>query len=124
MCVFSRCVYFLACIFNTMAMMTTSIMFVMMVLLPVVEYIGRYHIMILVILLAAIFGVGILVTVILAIFGMDDSSITHDKVITKSNADENNPLTSVLRFSQVGRGKWKIVLGSVTIIGKSFHLQN
>ena len=101
-----------------MAMMTTSVMFITVVLLPVVEYIGRYHIMILVILIAAIFGVGILVNIILAIFGMDADNIKTDKVITRSNDEEKNPLTSVLKFSQVGKGKWKIILGSVTIIGK------
>ena len=101
-----------------MAMMTTSVMFITVVLLPVVEYIGRYHIMILVILIAAIFGVGILVNIILAVFGMDADNIKTDKVITRSNDEEKNPLTSVLKFSQVGKGKWKIILGSVTIIGK------
>ena len=108
--------YFLACSFNTVAMMSTCVMFVTALLLPVTEYVGRYHIMIIVILLGAILGVGVLVSVILTMFGMDPTTITTDKVLTSSNND--SVLTSLLRFSQVGQGKWSIVLGSVNIIGK------
>ena len=126
--------YFLACVFNTMAMMTTCVMFVTAVLLPVSEYIGRYHIMVIVILLAAVLGLGVLVSLVLAVFGMDPSSITTDKVsnylcgvmfniyqfnnqvVTTTNTD--NVLTAVLRFSQVGTGRWTLVLGSVNIIGE------
>ena len=63
-----------------MAMMTTCVMFVTAVLLPVSEYIGRYHIMVIVILLAAVLGLGVLVSLVLAVFGMDPSAITTDKV--------------------------------------------
>merc|ERR1719189_2538830 len=115
-----RFVYFLACVFNTIAMMTTSVMFVTAILLPVSEYIGRYHIMILVILLASVLGVGVLVSAILAMFGMDPTSISTDKVVTSASRDSG--LTAVLRFSQVGQGRWAVVLGSVNIIGKLFSL--
>ena len=108
----------MACVFNTVAMMTTSLMFLMAILLPVSEYIGRYHIMILVILLASVLGVGILVSAILAMFGMDPTSITTDKVVTSTSADSG--LTAVLRFSQVGKGRWAVVLGSVNIIGEIY----
>ena len=106
----------MACVFNTVAMMTTSLMFLMAILLPVSEYIGRYHIMILVILLASVLGVGILVSVILAMFGMDPTSITTDKVVTSTSTDSG--LTAALRVSQVGKGRWAVVLGSVNIIGE------
>ena len=106
----------MACVFNTVAMMTTSLMFIMAILLPVSEYIGRYHIMILVILLASVLGVGILVSAILAMFGMDPTSISTDKVVTSVSRDSG--LTAVLRFSQVGQGRWAVVLGSVNIIGE------
>ena len=59
-----KVVYFLACIFNTIAMMTCCLMFLTVIVLPVSEYVGRYHIMILVIILAAILGVSILVNLI------------------------------------------------------------
>ena len=75
-----RLVYFTACLFNTMAMMTTCVMFVTVILIPVVEYIGRYHIMILIILLAAVIGVGVVISCILAMFGLDQTSISMDKV--------------------------------------------
>merc|ERR1719310_211902 len=101
-------------------MMSTCVMFVTALLLPVSEYVGRYHIMIIVILLGAILGVGVLVSVILNMFGMDPTTITTDKVLTSSNTD--SVLTSLLRFSQVGQGKWSIVLGSVNIVGKLFSL--
>merc|ERR1719445_1811624 len=100
--------------------MSTCVMFVTALLLPVSEYVGRYHIMIIVILLGAILGVGVLVSVILTMFGIDPTTITTDKVLTSSNND--SVLTSLLRFSQVGQGKWSIVLGSVNIIGKLFSL--
>ena len=115
-----RFVYFMACVFNTIAMMTTSVMFVTAILLPVSEYIGRYHIMILVILLASVLGVGVLVSAILAMFGMDPTSISTDKVVTSVSRDSG--LTAVLRFSQVGQGRWAVVLGSVNIIGESRQL--
>ena len=45
-----RIVYFLACCFNTVAMMTSCVVFVMLVFLPCSSYIGRYHIMAIIIL--------------------------------------------------------------------------
>ena len=36
--------------------------------------------------------------------------------MTTTNTD--NVLTAVLRFSQVGTGRWTLVLGSVNIIGE------
>merc|ERR1711884_374702 len=76
--------------------------------------------MVIVILLAAVLGLGVLVSLVLAVFGMDPSSITTGKVVTTTNTD--NVLTAVLRFSQVGTGRWTLVLGSVNIIGKLFSL--
>merc|ERR1719445_1602690 len=76
--------------------------------------------MILVIILAAIFGVSLLVTIILAIFGMDVTKISTDKVMTAGGAD--NVLTALLRFSQVGKGRWSVILGSVNVIGKLYSL--
>ena len=115
-----RIVYFLACIFNTIAMLTTCLMFLTVIVLPVSEYVGRYHLMILVIILAAIFGVSLLVTIILAIFGMDVTKISTDKVMTAGGGD--NVLTALLRFSQVGKGRWSVILGSVNVIGKLYSL--
>ena len=40
----------------------------------------------------------------------------HNQVVTTTNTD--NVLTAVLRFSQVGTGRWTLVLGSVNIIGE------
>ena len=36
-----RLVYFVSCVFNTITMMTTCVMFITVLLIPVVEYIGR-----------------------------------------------------------------------------------
>ena len=96
-------------------MMTSCLVFVTLILLPVSTYIGRYHIMILVILLAAILGLGTLISVTLAIFGMDPTTITTDRVVTRLQT--NNLLTAFLRFSQVGTGQWATMLGATTIIG-------
>ena len=60
--------------------MTTCVMFVTVILIPVVEYIGRYHIMILIILIAAVIGVSVVISCILAMFGLDQTSISMDKV--------------------------------------------
>ena len=115
-----RLVYFLACVFNTIAMMTSCLMFLTVIVLPVSEYVGRYHIMILVIILAGILGVSVLVNLILAGFGMDVTQIKTDKVVTAGLS--NNALTALLRFSQVGRGRWSVILGSVNVIGKLYSL--
>ena len=40
----------------------------------------------------------------------------NNQVVTTTNTD--NVLTAVLRFSQVGTGRWTLVLGSVNIIGE------
>ena len=110
-----RTIYFFSCVFNTIAMMTSCVVFVTLILLPVSTYIGRYHIMILVILLAAILILGTLISVTLAIFGMDPTTITTDRVVTRLQT--NNLLTAFLRFSQVGTGQWATLLGATTIIG-------
>jgi hypothetical protein len=52
----SRLVYFLACVFNTVAMMSSCLMLVFVVLLPAATYVGRYHIMVIIILGAAMLG--------------------------------------------------------------------
>ena len=115
-----RIVYFLACLFNTIAMMTCCLMFLTVIVLPVSEYVGRYHIMILVIILAAVIGVSVLVNLILALFGLDVSQIKTDRVVTAGLS--NNALTALLRFSQVGRGRWAVILGSVNVVGKLYSL--
>merc|ERR550519_299980 len=86
-----------------------------MILLPVSTYVGRYHIMILVILLAAILGLGAILSMTLALFGMDPTMITQDRVVTRFQT--NNLLTAFLRFSQVGAGRWATLLGATTLIG-------
>ena len=115
-----RIVYFLACVFNTIAMLTSCLMFLTVIVLPVSEYVGRYHLMILVIILAAIMGVSLLVTIILALFGLDVTKISTDKVRTAGGGE--NTLTALLRFSQVGKGRWSVILGSVNVIGKLYSL--
>eukprot|EP00092_Neocalanus_flemingeri_P038085 GFUD01041455.1.p1 GENE.GFUD01041455.1~~GFUD01041455.1.p1 ORF type:complete len:775 (+),score=224.78 GFUD01041455.1:337-2661(+) len=115
-----RTVYFFSCVFNTIAMMTSSVVFVTLILLPVSTYIGRYHIMILIILFAAILGLGTLISVTLAIFGMDPTTITTDRVVTRFQT--NNLLTAFLRFSQVASGQWATLLGATTIVGNIFSL--
>ena len=51
-----RMIYFLACVFNTIAMMSSCLMLVFVVLLPAATYVGRYHIMVIIILGAAMLG--------------------------------------------------------------------
>merc|ERR1712024_30395 len=87
-------------------MLTTCLMFLTVIVLPVSEYVGRYHLMIL--------------AIILAIFGMDVTKISTDKVLTAGGGD--NVLTALLRFSQVGKGRWSVILGSVNVIGKLYSL--
>merc|ERR1712013_817715 len=115
-----RFIFFLSCIFNTIAMMTSSVIFVTVIILPTSTYIGRYHIMIIVILLAAILGLGFMISIILAFFGMDPTTMTTDRVVTRFQT--NNLLTSFLRFSQVGSGQWASLLGATNLIGKIFSL--
>ena len=74
-----RMVYFLACLANTAAMLTTTLVFVMAILLPCATYVGRYHIMLLVILGAAVLGVATLVSVGLALAGLDTSLLSADR---------------------------------------------
>merc|ERR1719318_853029 len=115
-----RIIYFVSCIFNTIAMMTSSVIFVTVIILPVSTYVGRYHIMLLVILFAALLGLGTLISLTLAFFGMDPSTITTDRVVTRFQT--NNLLTAFLRFSQVGSGQWAALLGATTLAGKIFSL--
>ena len=74
-----RLVYFCACLANTAAMLTTTLVFVMAILLPCATYVGRYHIMLLVILGAAVLGVATLVSVGLALAGLDTSLLSADR---------------------------------------------
>merc|ERR1719412_1100125 len=53
-------------------------------------------------------------------FGMDVAQIKTDKGVTAGLS--NNALTALLRFSQVGRGRWAVILGSVNVIGKLYSL--
>ena len=105
----------LSCIFNTIAMMTSCVVFITVTILPVSTYIGRYYIMIIVILLAVILGMATMISVTLAFFGMDPTTITTDRVVTRLQT--NNLLTAFLRFSQVGTGQWASLLGATTLIG-------
>ena len=56
----------------------------------------------------------------LAGFGLDASKIKADRVVTVFNMD--GLLTSYLRFTQTGEGKWRTILGATTLIGKIFSL--
>jgi hypothetical protein len=78
-----RIVYFLACAFNTIAMMTTSLVFVLVILLPCSAYVGRYHLMVLVILGVSVLVVATLLSITLAAFGLDASRLRADRVVTK-----------------------------------------
>jgi len=115
-----RIIYFISCIFNTIAMMTSTIVFVTVTILPISTYIGRYHIMIIVILLAAILGLSAMISIILVCCNMDSTTITTDRVVTRFQT--NNLLTAFIRFSQVGSGQWVSLLGATTLIGKIFSL--
>eukprot|EP00092_Neocalanus_flemingeri_P079336 GFUD01098833.1.p1 GENE.GFUD01098833.1~~GFUD01098833.1.p1 ORF type:complete len:443 (+),score=80.62 GFUD01098833.1:626-1954(+) len=115
-----RIIYFLSCVFNTIAMMTSCVILVTMIILQVSTNVGRYHIMILVILFAAILGLGALISVTLASFSMDPTTITTDRVVTRLQT--NHLPTAFLRFSQVGSGQWSSLLGVTTLVGKIFSL--
>merc|ERR1719206_1429549 len=65
-------------------------------------------------------GLGFMISIILAFFGMDPTSITIDRVVTRFQT--NNLLTAFLRFSHVGSGQWVSLLGATTLIGKIFSL--
>ena len=96
-------------------MMVSSVVFITMIILPLSTYVGHYHIMIIVILFAAILFLGILICVTLAFFGIDPTIITTDKVVTRFQTE--NLLTAFLRFSQVGSGQWVSLLGATTLVG-------
>ena len=51
-----RFLYMLSCIFNTISMMCSSLLLVVVVLLPAATFVGRYHVMAIVILGAAVLG--------------------------------------------------------------------
>ena len=97
-------------------MMTSCVVFVMLVFLPCSAYVGRYHIMALVILGGALLlvsfliikikmcdksfsQVATLVSITLAIFGLDASSLKADRVISKLQSP--SLLTGFLRLSFV-----------------------
>merc|ERR1719242_2284676 len=101
-------------------MMTSCVVFVMLVFLPCSAYVGRYHIMALVILGGALLLVATLVSITLAIFGLDASSLKADRVISKLQSP--SLLTGFLRFSQTSPGQWSSLLGSVTMLGKVISL--
>lgn len=115
-----RIVYFFSCLFNTIAMMTSCIVLTTVVLLPFSTYVGRYHIMILVVLGVTALGIAALVSLGLSIFSLDPATITTDRVVTRYQT--GNLLTAFLRFSQIGKGHWETLLGATTIIGKVFSL--
>ena len=115
-----RIIYFVSCIFITIAMMTSSLIFITVIILPVFTYIGRYHIMILVILFAAILGLGTLISLTLEFFGMNPTTITTDRVVPRF--ETNNLLTNFLRFSQVGSGQWASLLYAATRVAPGFSM--
>ena len=98
-------------------MMTCTVTFLSVVLLPVSTFIGRYHIMILVILFAAILGLGTIISVILSFFGVDPYAITTDRVVTRFKT--KSLLTSFLGFSKSDAGQWSLLLGATTLVGMS-----
>jgi len=115
-----RCLYLVACVFNTISMMCSTLMVVVVVLIPAATYVGRYHIMAILILGAAMLGIGLLISVCLAGFGLDATGIQTDRVQTSVRVE--GTLTSYLRFSQTAEGKWRIILGATTLIGRLFSL--
>ena len=143
--------------------MSSCVVFVMLVFLPCSAYVGRYHIMALVILGGALLlvsfliitikmcdksfsQVATLVSITLAIFGLDASSLKADRVISKLQSPslltgflrlsfvylaafphlEFKEKTSLCasRFSQTSPGQWSSLLGSVTMLGKVICFKN
>ena len=142
--------------------MTSCVVFVMLVFLPCSAYVGRYHIMALVILGGALLlvsfflikikmcdksfsQVATLVSITLAIFGLDASSLKADRVISKLQSPSlltgflrlsfvylaafpfnSKKKTSLCasRFSQTSPGQWSSLLGSVTMLGKVICFKN
>jgi len=115
-----RALYLLACTLNSISMMCSCLMLVVVVFLPAATYIGRYHIMAIVILGGAVLGIGFVMSGVLAGFGLDPTKIYTDRVNTSLNTD--GLLTAYLRFTQTGEGKWKSILGATTLIGRIFSL--
>jgi len=115
-----RLLYLLACVFNSIAMMCSTLIVVFVVFLPAATYIGRYHIMAIVILGAAVLGIGFLISACLAGFGLDSTKIRIDRIQTILNSE--GLLTAYLRFNQTGEGKWRTILGATTLIGRIFSL--
>lgn len=115
-----RLVYFLACIFNTVAMMSTTLVFFTMIILMSSDFIGHYHFMIIIIICCAVLGISVLVSLIMAICGMDQATIMTDRVVTTLNP--KSILTAFLRFSRSSSRHSALLLGGVTLIGKLFSL--
>jgi len=116
-----RVVYFFACLANTAAMLTTTLVFVMAILLPCATYVGRYHIMLLVILGAAVIGVATLVSVSLALAGLDTGMLSADRVVASVRSQAL--LTSFLRFSKSGgSGQWSSLMGATSVLGRVLSL--
>ena len=110
-----RMVYFMACIFNTLAMLTTTSLLVTLIFIMSSTFIGHFHLMILVITGCSVLGISILVSITMAIAGMDQAMINTDRVVTVLRP--SNILTAFLRFSKTGAGSLSMVLGAVTLIG-------
>ena len=108
-------VYFMACIFNTLAMLTTTSLLVTLIFIMSSTFIGHFHLMILVITGCSVLGISILVSITMAIAGMDQAMINTDRVVTVLRP--SNILTAFLRFSRTGAGTLSMVLGAVTLIG-------
>ena len=105
----------MACIFNTLAMMTTASLFVTLIFLTSSTWIGHYHLMVFIILGCSVLGISILVSLTMFLTGMDQSS-NADRVVTI--IQPSNILTAFLRFSRIGSEPLAGLLGSVTLIGK------
>jgi ribosomal protein L37AE/L43A len=64
-------------------MMTTCLVFVLVILLPCSAYVGRYHLMVLAILVMSVLAVATLLSLTLVAFGLDASSLRADRVVTR-----------------------------------------
>ena len=112
-----RMVYFMACIFNTLAMMTTASLFVTLIFLISSSWIGHNHLMVLLILGCSVLGISILVSFTMIMIGMEQSTTNNaDRVVTF--IQPSNILAAFLRFSRIGSGPLAGLLGSVTLIGE------
>ena len=110
----------MACIFNTLAMMTTASLFVTLIFLTSSTWICHFHLMVFLILGCSVLGISILVSFTMFLTGMDQSINNADQVVTF--VQPSNILAAFLRFSRMGSGPLAGLLGSVTLIGEILFL--